>query len=532
LLLKGSRLRSRPLAVVSNRLPVTIDSQGSATMSSGGLVTALSPVLRRHGGQWIGWTGTETTAEEALASFSKVQGYSLKAVDLNPNDVEAFYYGFSNEVLWPLFHGFPCRCRFEPEFWRAYERVNETFAATIAAATDPSDFVWVQDYHLLLVAQKLRSMGIKRDCGFYLHIPFPHPDLFFCLPWRDQIVSGLADYDFLGFQTSQDRENFCSCLQSTSSSDSRAPKDQPAAFERTHTMAAPISIDFDEFANEAESCRREPEASCIGPLNQGCRTLLGVDRLDYTKGIPERLRAYRQLLQDFPEHRKKTTLLQVVVPSRERIEAYQQLKIEIERLVGEINGQFATPGWTPIRYLYRSLSRRELVSTYIRSDLAVVTPLRDGMNLVAKEYCACTNDLNGALLLSEFAGASRQLQDGAILVNPYDIEALAQAMNSALRLSRPERRARMFAARERIRAEDIGWWIDRCLGPVRKADMPSRTEPKRNRMPGSSSRERRAGLKPPSRQSSRQSVPRYKAQKSLRTKSWRTTQIGRPESVS
>jgi trehalose 6-phosphate synthase len=525
-----SRLYNR-LAVVSNRLPVTIEVDGNVSMSSGGLVTAMSPVLKKHGGLWLGWPGTDMDTAEALSSFSRRRGYDLISVPLNQNDVDAFYYGFSNDVLWPLFHGFPCRCSFEPEYWRAYERVNEQFAERIAETTSQSDYVWVHDYHLLLVGQKLKRLGVHRDCGLYLHIPFPPPDTFFALPWRDQILAGMAEYDFLGFQTPRDLENFRTSLSSLPSFPvgSPASKGQSKRSPGFQAAALPISIDFDEFSEEAAVCRRNPETCpAKGFLEEEGRTLLGVDRLDYSKGIPERLKAFRQLLTDHPEHRGSIRLLQVVVPSRERLDTYRQLKEEIERLVGEINGQFATPEWTPIHYLYRSLTRRELVSTYMQADVAVITPLRDGMNLVAKEYCACRNDLDGVLILSEFAGTARQIGQAALLVNPNDIEQLARTIDYALSLPGSERRARMLAARECIRTEDIGWWIEGCLDLAVRNHRRDRPVQQAWRSPLPHWRRKPIALRPIAEASRRQVPSQVQAQTANRLKKRRVPSIDRP----
>lgn len=457
------RLDKRRLVVVSNRLPVSFKKDGQAKLSSGGLVTAMVPVLNKRGGLWIGWPGTSGDMKHELDLFAENQAYSLCPVALSQEDMAGFYNGFANQVLWPLFHGFPTKCVYDSWFWDCYDRVNQNFARTVAENTIKSDYIWIHDYHLINVAQKLRQNCVSRDCGFYLHIPFPSPDIFLNLPWRKQIMDSFLEYDLLGFQTKKDQDNFLRTVQSmypaVKISSSHTYFQLHNKSKTTKIGVFPISIDFDEFS--VQSSELESSANLQNTKEQ--QTILGVDRLDYSKGIPERIKAFGQFLNNYPEFKEKISLVQVVVPSRENIAEYKRLKEEIEGLVGKINGEFASLGWTPIQYIYRSLTRKQLVAKYQQADIALITPLRDGMNLVAKEYCACKNSLSGVLILSEFAGAATQLSSEALLVNPWDTDNMAQTIFQACTMPQQERRRRMLAARKKIKLQDIYWWLNSFL---------------------------------------------------------------------
>jgi trehalose 6-phosphate synthase len=459
------------LAVVSNRLPVVLDYRNGSwdiQPGSGGLVTALAPILSKNGGIWIGWPGTSAEGVEGpIEEFSSKQGYTLSPVPLSSEDVEGYYSGFSNEILWPLLHGFHTRCNFEPSYWEKYQKVNAIFARQILQDTDPQDYVWVQDYHLMCVAREMKKAGRGRKCGFFLHIPFPGPEIFLKLPWRREILRSMMDFDLLGFQTSQDAKNFMRCLQCLCThfheEDLGAMSVVTCDDLRVKVGCFPISIDFDEFADKAASKDVATRTATLNLLHPDQQIVLGVDRLDYTKGIPQRLEAMRKALTTFPDLRGNISLLQVVVPSREGVQEYQHLKEEIERLVGEINGQFTEPGWIPIHYLYRSLPRSELIAFYLASAIALITPLWDGMNLVAKEYCACNYREDGVLILSEFAGAASQLHSEAILVNPYDVDGVAEAINRGFNMNRAERQRRMANLRRIVKQFDIYFWVDSFL---------------------------------------------------------------------
>lgn len=463
------------LTVVSNRLAIAVGQEESGQWTikpgSGGLVTALGPVLRDRGGQWIGWIGAigqrpmdEGFLDDLLDHGSRETGYALKPVHLTAEEIQKYYHGFSNEILWPLFHDLPTRCNFDPSYWQVYERVNAKFAQTVAANTGTGDYVWVHDYHLIMVAHYLKTVGVERQTGFFLHIPFPPLDGFIKLPWRFQILHALLRYDLVGFQTMRDRRNFMDCVRML------MPKTRVVGQghivrcltpeQEVLVGAFPISIDFRQFAEIAASQEVQDQAWIIHANLPERQLILGIDRLDYTKGIPLRLKAFANALERYPELRGKVTLIQVVVPSREEVPEYEALKREIERLVGEINGRFSQVEWTPIHYIYRPLNRVELLAYYRTCEIALITPLKDGMNLVAKEFCACSIENNGVLILSEFAGAAAQLQNGALLVNPFDIVGVADAIRRAYSMDENSRRSRMARMRRSIQRHDIFHWVN------------------------------------------------------------------------
>ncbi len=459
--------------IVANRLPVVAteeDGNGHRIKpGQGGLVTALAPVLRDRGGLWIGSPGTseESDLEELVAIGSRDTGYILKPVVLTAEEIRQYYFGFSNEILWPLFHDFQSRCNFNPTYWNVYQDVNRKFAQVIAENCGANDYIWVHDYHLMLVARELRGMGVESRIGFFLHTPFPPLDIYVKLPWRSQILSALLDYDLVGFQTRRDRNNFIQCVEALikgAKVDARKRVSTVAMPQQeTRVGTFPISIDFKEFGRQASKKTVVKEARSLRESLAAFQIILGLDRLDYTKGIPERLRAFRNALERFEDLRGRVSLVQVVVPSREDIPEYQELKAEIEGLVGEINGEFTQPGWIPIHYMFRSLERTELLAYYRAADIALVTPLKDGMNLIAKEYCAARVDRSGVLILSEFAGASTQLRRNALVVNPYDIDGVANAIYRAYNMSGDERRSRMLRLRKAVARRDIFRWVDSFL---------------------------------------------------------------------
>jgi alpha,alpha-trehalose-phosphate synthase [UDP-forming] len=463
------------LVSVSNRLPVVIekhDDELQIHSGSGGLITAIGPVLRTWGGLWIGWPGTvvedncDTTG--LLSDFSRTAGYELQAVPLTVQERDNFYHGFTNEIVWPLFHDLQSFCNFEPIYWQTYRQVNCKFAEVVRENTQPEDAIWVHDYHLMGLGRELRSCGVTSRLIFFLHIPFPPPDIFCKLPWRTDVLEGLLAYDLIGFQTPRDRDNFkqCLCVLLPGVRFGREPGHRTVTYKggRTKFGAFPISIDFDEFA---ERSSRPEVADLVQSIHRELpdRTIiLGVDRLDYTKGIPDRLRAFRVALQRYPELHRKVTFAQVVVPSREGVPQYRELKGEIERLVSEINGQFTQTGWVPIHHVFRSFEHNELLAYYRAATVGLITPLKDGMNLVSKEFCACQADNDAVLILSEFAGSAAQLHPGALLVNPYDLEGVARMIHRAVTMERGERRTRMRRLRRLIRKQDIYWWMKSFLG--------------------------------------------------------------------
>ena len=463
------------LIVVSNRLPFALDSIGedlwTITPATGGLVSAIEPVLRERGGTWIGWPGTVgEIPPKPLAKATRNAGYKIVPVALSEIERDEFYYGYSNQVIWPLFHDLQNFCNFEPAYWQAYKEVNKRYADAIARCAQPDDFIWVHDYHLMYVAQVLRDQSVSQKLSgltFFLHIPFPPYDIFSKLPQQQRLLRALLQFDLLGFQTRRDVRNFIQCVRRVILDARILPRRelQLIRFEKREIRVGhfPIGIDFDLFENGAASDAVAQRSRQLRATFPDCQLILGSDRLDYSKGIPERLRAFRAALEFHPELHGRVVLIQIVVPSRVQIPRYHEFKRRIDRLVGDINGRFSTRTWLPVQYHFRSLDRDNLLAHYRACDIAFITPLKDGMNLVAKEYCACRIDNDGALILSQFAGAAEQLKPDALLVNPYDVEQMADTILQAFRMSQAERSARMKRMRRVVRNENVFWWVDSFL---------------------------------------------------------------------
>jgi len=467
------------IIIVSNRLPVTVahvDGGIDIRPSSGGLITAMRAVVSDHHASWIGWTGTDGEVKrEWLAPAAAGMNCDLFPVVLTSEQVAKFYFGFSNEIIWPLFHDLQSSCNFDPSYWNTYVDVNETYANVVSKIAQPEDIIWVHDYHLALVASSLRRRGIRARIAFFQHIPFPSLDIFSKLPWRKQVLEALLEHDLIGFQTPRDSRNFVQCCRALTAV--KAGRDGDAFYmhrpgQRSNVVTEPIGIDFEEFANHAASTGVLQETHLLRAALPGMRIVLGVDRLDYTKGIPERLRAFENLLENHPELHRTIVLVQIVVPSREDVPRYRDLRLEIEQLVSRINGRFTHTGWVPIHFVYRSLERAQLVAHYRAADVALVTPLKDGMNLVAKEFCAAQVDCTGVLVLSEFAGAASQMKE-ALLVNPNDIQGVAESLYLALMLDPRERRRRMQRLRRTVRRENVHRWSESFLAQL-KPDLSNR----------------------------------------------------------
>jgi trehalose 6-phosphate synthase/phosphatase len=484
---RNSRLTRDRLLIVSNRLPISIIRENTGRwqvqISSGGLVTALDPLLRSRGGLWIGWPGTLERAnlDELLTVTARDLGYTLKPVSLARKEVNSYYFGFSNEIIWPLFHDLQTRCNFDPAYWNAYQAVNRRFAQVVAENITANDYIWVHDYHLMLVAKELRRMGVENKLGFFLHTPFPSPDIYAKLPWQAQILESLLEFDLVGFQTPRDRHNFLSCIEAIPKGfrvDARRKISMITTADRVIRVGSfPISIDFREFSRQASSEIVAEATRRLRETMPNQQLVIGVDRLDYSKGIPEKLRAFRYALEHYKSLRGRILLMQIVVPSREDIPEYQSLRAEIESLVSEINGKFTKIGWIPIHYMFQSFTRSELLAYYRAADIALITPLKDGMNLVAKEYCAANIEKSGVLILSQFAGAATQLGKNSLLVNPYDIEGVAAAIHRAYSMGVGERQRRMQKLRKSIARRDVFWWVDFFLrGNIAKGTNNSVTQ--------------------------------------------------------
>ena len=457
--------KRRKLVVVSNRGPYRHEvSRGRDrwVRAAGGLVTALDPVLQKRGGVWV--SAKPAKDFDSVTIPAPQLTYDLAHVSLKRSDQRGFYEGVSNAVLWPLLHGFEPTIHVGEAPWSSYVNANLAFADTALGTSSPSDLMWVQDYQLMLVPGMLRARRSKARIGWFCHIPWPPPDAFNILPWREEILEGLLGADVLGFHLPEYAKHFRDCVERfTGHSVSRNCIRYRG--REVKTIAAPIGIPADELHALAIDPDVEREVGRIRHAMADRQLMLGVDRLDYTKGIPERLAAFDRLLRRDRRARTRYALIQVMVPSRIDVKAYADLKKEIDRMVGDINGRYSDTGCVPVHYLYRNLSQRALFAHYRAADVALVTPLRDGMNLVAHEYAAARTDEEGVLVLSEFAGAAKYLK-GALLVNPYDTESTADVIRHALTMKPSEERRRMRALRKEVLRLDVHRWADRCIGAL------------------------------------------------------------------
>ncbi len=449
---------TRRIVVVANRLPVSWDGEQWQT-SPGGLVRALEPVLQKVNGSWVGWSGNTGPAPDPFEH----DGIEQRPVSLDEEELDGFYYGFCNGALWPLYHDAVISPQFHRHHWRPYRAVNERYARVAAAALQPDDIAWVQDYQLQLVPGMLRSIRDDVTIGFYLHIPFPPIELFSRLPWRREIIRGLLGADVLAFQTRASVQNFARAARRFGGAEPVGRRELSWQGRSIRLQRAPIAIDTGHFERIAASdVVQQRVVELRHELGDAEHIILGVDRLDYTKGIDLRLKAFAGLLERSVDTPRRYAFVQVAVPSREGVPAYQDLRSDIEQLVGRINGDYGEPGWSPVSYLYRSLDLEELIAYYVAADVMLVTPLRDGMNLVAKEYVACRRGRPGVLVLSEFAGAAEQLK-AAVIVNPYDVDGVTTAMQSATEMGDAESRLRMQRLRRTVRKETVFDWARDCL---------------------------------------------------------------------
>ncbi|MXG90361.1 trehalose-6-phosphate synthase [Nocardioides flavescens] len=454
------------LVIVANRLPVDRVEQPDGSFdwrpSPGGLVSAIEPVMRAGDGVWIGWPGG---TEQDLEPF-EADGLSLHPMSMTAEEVEGHYEGFSNGTLWPLYHDLVAKPEFHREWWEQYVAVNQRFADTAAELASEGALVWVQDYQLQLVPQMLRELRPDLRIGFYLHIPFPPAELFQQLPWRRQLLEGLLGADLVGFQLPGGAANFVRLVRQRVGHKTHRDLVYLPDGRTVRAAAFPISIDAAGYEELAQSeTVTERAAEIREALGNPSKIFLGVDRLDYTKGIYARLRAYAELLEDGELDVDDAVFVQVAVPSREKVEEYQRLRDEIDRLVGRINGDLGRIGRPAISYLHSSYPREEMAAMYRAADVMVVTPYRDGMNLVAKEYVACRYDEQGALVLSEFAGAADELRQ-AWLVNPYDINGMKAALLEAFRADGKELGRRMRAMRKTVSSNDVQAWAESFMSEL------------------------------------------------------------------
>ena len=483
---------SRPVIAVANRLPVHQGEDGWE-LSPGGLVTALRPVMSTHPGAWVGWDGGTRGVPETLPD----SGIRLVPIGLSATQVRDYYRGCANATMWPLLHNAIEKPRFERAWWRAYQDVNRIFAERTIAALDerPDALAWVHDYHLTLVPQLIRNRRPDQPIGFFLHVPWPSPGIFARLPWREQVLWGLLGADVVGFHTDEYRSNFLrSCVRQLGDvgvevrgSSVLLPDGRTVA-----AVTAPISIDVAQFSDSAKDPAVKQDIAALEEQFSGRTMLLGVDRLDYTKGIIERLLAVEMLLERDPELRTSLAFLQIAVPSRDDVREYRQLRATVEQHVGRINGRFTQPGSdVPVHYLYRGVSQQQLAAYYAFADAMVVTPLMDGMNLVCKEYVTVqeAHGGSGALILSEFTGAAVELSQ-AVLCNPFDVEGLSYRIEQALRLPPDVRRKSLAAMAGQVRTHDVHDWVSGQLTVIAARGAASAPEPGRGRPNAASGRRR------------------------------------------
>ncbi|WP_395309855.1 trehalose-6-phosphate synthase [Mycobacterium sp. AMU20-3851] len=463
--------------VVANRLPVdqVVLPDGSTTWkrSPGGLVTALEPILRKQRGAWIGWPGVADGDEDPIVQ----DDLQLFPVRLSAEDVALYYEGFSNATLWPLYHDVIVKPQYHREWWDRYVEVNRRFAEATSRAAAPGATVWIQDYQLQLVPKMLRMLRPDLTIGFFLHIPFPPVELFMQMPWRTEIIEGLLGADLVGFHLAGGAQNFLILARrligahtSRGTVGVRARFGEVQVGFRTVKVGAfPISIDSGDLDRKARARSIRQRARQIrAELGNPRKLLLGVDRLDYTKGIDVRLKAFSELLEQDRADRTDTVLVQLATPSRERVESYIEMREDIERQVGHINGEYGEVGHPVVHYLHRPVPRDDLIAFFVAADVMLVTPLRDGMNLVAKEYVACRSDLGGALVLSEFTGAAAELRQ-AYLCNPHHTDGVRDAIEEALNQTVEEGKRRMRALRRQVLAHDVDRWARSFLDALAAA---------------------------------------------------------------
>jgi trehalose 6-phosphate synthase/phosphatase len=447
------------LICVSHREPFArakVGRAGSLERTTGGLVTALDSALRDIGGRWI--ASGEADAHLKAPPDSQGRTYDIDQIGLSTREMDQYYSGFSNRVLWPLFHYFIGRMLFKPDEWHQYAHVNRRFADALVKAMGTGDSVaWIHDYQLLLVPNLVRHQRPQATLGLFLHIPFPAYEVFRTLPTRREILIGMLGADVIGFHTSHYRDAFLDSARQLLGARVDKYGAVDYAGHRSRTIASPIGIDVAKQTELATDPRTVAKALRLRKSIHGDMLILGVDRLDYSKGIIERFAGFERLLERHPEHRGRTTLVQIAVPSRTRVEEYRQLKRATDEAVGRINGKYGDGVWTPVQYITHSVQAAELAAYYRAADVALVTPLRDGLNLVAKEYVASRVDFGGALVLSEFAGASEELPQ-AYIVNPYGPDSISDALHAALTDDRVERERRMMALHARVQTNDVNQW--------------------------------------------------------------------------
>ncbi|GAA4313530.1 bifunctional alpha,alpha-trehalose-phosphate synthase (UDP-forming)/trehalose-phosphatase [Nibribacter koreensis] len=447
--------------IISNRLPIKVQrkEEGLAyETSEGGLATGLGSIYKEGDNVWIGWPGLffEDEAEEQEVTLS-LKSQSMHPVFLTESEIKEFYEGFSNETLWPSFHYFSQYTVYDDVYWEAYQHVNRKFCQAVMQVAQPGDTIWVHDYQLLLLPAYLREAFPDSSIGFFQHIPFPSFEVFRMLPWREQLLKGILGADLIGFHTYDDVRHFLSSVSRIIGMNT-AQGMIDNGYRQIMVDAFPMGIDYEKYAQLAASPEMKEKLIPYNEALSGQKVILSIDRLDYSKGIPARLQAFELLLQEYPEFREKVTLFMLVVPSRDQVEKYKQLKETIDELVGRINSSYRTISWNPIQYFYRSFPIEELSALYTVADIALITPMRDGMNLVCKEFVASKLDQKGVLILSEMAGAAKELSD-ALIINPNDLGQMVQAMREAMTMPEAEQQIRMQHMQDILKRYDIHQWV-------------------------------------------------------------------------
>ncbi len=433
---------------------------------AGGLTTALDPMMRENGGLWVAW-GRGEADFEVLDAESKIKvppgegDYALKRIRLTDSEVEGFYVGFANEILWPICHSFLDKAELAEEDWQTYQEINRRFARAALEEIKSKGLIWVHDYHLSLVPRLIREEQTDARLALFWHIPWPSWEIFRTLPWREEIMEGLLGSDFIGLHTPGLVKNFLDCAKATGHQVDRSRSTVTVGEREVKISCVPLGVDYKWFANLSAREGMKKEAQVLRDTFESDTVILGVDRLDYTKGIPQRLKAFELLLKENPDLREKVKLVQRIPPSRTQVPKYQKLGEEINELIGEINGKYQEEDWVPVRSFHQFFPEQEqLIPYYLAADVALVTPLIDGMNLVSKEYIACSED--GVLILSEFAGAAGQLEE-AIQVNPYNPIEVKEAIKKAISMPDEERKTRLTKLKKRVSERDLSWWREKIL---------------------------------------------------------------------